>query len=67
MCYGAYDWIFSRKRYLAGWKGFEPLADGLRVHRSACLSYQPVLKLSHNYIIMIYTFRRLCMKHCYTQ
>ncbi len=52
-------------RGLAGWKGFEPLADGLRVHRSACLSYQPVLKPSHNYIIIIYTFRRMCMKHCY--
>jgi len=25
-----------------------------------------VLKLSHNYIIMIYTFRRMCIKHYYT-
>jgi hypothetical protein len=29
----------------AGWEGFEPTAVGLRVRRSACLSYQPKTSL----------------------
>ena len=30
---------------IAGWEGFEPTAVGLRVRRSACLSYQPKTSL----------------------